>query len=215
MSFDIARTSTLEAVASDDEQFLAADLQKRVDDAVQQAEAQAEVAEAARAHEAAAANLAGLRKAERVLNEHAKRLREEVSEISQAALEAIVAAAASSKRMETVSVKETIVKEAQLRLANRGIERVVEHLIPVARLSALRSEAHALEARARSIERNAQERAEKLLVQLRDAVTEEVVLPVDLSKGVVGAMLARAAGLKRCAVQISEEADAIERNTAR
>ena len=57
----------------------------------------------------------------------------------------------------------------------------------------------------------AQERAEKLLEQLRDAVSEEVVLPVDLSKGVAGALLGQAAEFKRRAVQLSENADAIER----
>ena len=38
-----------------------------------------------------------------------------------------------------------------------------------------------------------------------------MVLPVDLSKGVAGALLARAAGLKRLAVQISDNADRIQR----
>jgi len=49
-----------------------------------------------------------------------------------------------------------------------------------------------------------------VLQQLRGAVSQEMVLPVDMSKGVAGALLARAAGLKRCAVQISENADRIE-----
>jgi len=66
-------------------------------------------------------------------------------------------------------------------------------------------------ARARALDRIAQERAEKVLQQLRGAVTEEVVLPVDMSKGVAGALLARAASLKRCAVQISENADKMQR----
>ena len=50
-----------------------------------------------------------------------------------------------------------------------------------------------------------------MLEQLRGAVSEEMVLPVDMSKGVAGALLARAAGLKRLAVQVSENADRIER----
>src|SRR5690242_20910991 len=41
------------------------------------------------------------------------------------------------------------------------------------------------------------------------SVNEEMVLPVDMSKGVAGALLARAAGLKRLAVQVSENADRI------
>jgi hypothetical protein len=57
----------------------------------------------------------------------------------------------------------------------------------------------------------AQDRAEKLLARMRDAVTDEMVLPVDLSKGVVGALLTQADGLKRRAIQISETADEMER----
>ena len=52
---------------------------------------------------------------------------------------------------------------------------------------------------------------EKVLQQIRGAVSEEMVLPVDMSKGVAGALLARAAGLKRLAVQVSNNADRIER----
>ena len=48
--------------------------------------------------------------------------------------------------------------------------------------------------------------------KLLQLVTDEMVLPVDLSKGVVGALLAQADGLKRRAVQISESADEFERS---
>ena len=65
--------------------------------------------------------------------------------------------------------------------------------------------------RARALEQVAQERAEKLLGQLRDAVSEEVILPVDLSKGVAGALLAQASEYKRRAVQLSEHADGLEK----
>ena len=55
-----------------------------------------------------------------------------------------------------------------------------------------------------------------MLGQLRDAVSEEIVLPVDLSKGVAGALLAHAGGLKKLAVQQAENADRIEKSyTAR
>jgi len=37
-----------------------------------------------------------------------------------------------------------------------------------------------------------------------------VVLPVDMSKGVVGALLAHALGLKKYARQLSDDADQIE-----
>jgi hypothetical protein len=60
------------------------------------------------------------------------------------------------------------------------------------------------------IEQIAQERAEKLLGQLRHAVTEEVVLPVDLSKGVAGGLIAHATDLKRRAIEASANADRLE-----
>ena len=53
MSFYLAETPTLEAVATEDEQVLAQDLEARVAEAVQQAESLAAVAEAAEAQKAA------------------------------------------------------------------------------------------------------------------------------------------------------------------
>ena len=97
--------------------------------------------------------------------------------------------------------------EHQIRYAGRAIERVAEHLIPLAQIPNLREEAHALEARARALEGIAQERAEKLLGQIREAVSGEIVLPVDLSKGVSGALLARAKEMRGRAVQLAREAD--------
>ena len=101
--------------------------------------------------------------------------------------------------------------ENRSRQATRAIERLVERLLPCAQLVRLREESHAAITRARALEGIAQERAEKLLEQLRDAVSEEVVLPVDLSKGVAGALLAQASELKRQALQLSENADSIEK----
>jgi hypothetical protein len=122
-----------------------------------------------------------------------------------------VAAAASGKKLEFKKLDELAAGEAQIRTLGQAIERLAEHLIPRAQIASLREESHALEARARALEGIAQERAEKVLEQLRGAVSEEMVLPVDLSKGVAGALLARAAGLKRLAVQVSDNADRIER----
>jgi hypothetical protein len=76
-------------------------------------------------------------------------------------------------------------------------------LIPGRRSPACGKKRTPWRARARALERIAQERAEKVLKQLRGAVSEEMVLPVDMSKGVAGALLSRAAGLKRLAVQVS------------
>ena len=211
MSFFLAETPTLEAVATEDEQLLAQDLKTRVEEAVQQAEGQPEVAEAADAERTARNRLDRLRAAERALSRQAKESRERIAELAEKVLEILVEAAASGKKLEFKKLDEMAAGEAQIRTLGQAIARLAEHLIPMAQVTGLREEAHALEARARALERIAQERAEKVLEQLRGAVSEEMVLPVDLSKGVAGALLARSAGLKRCAVQISENAERMER----
>ena len=215
MGFDIVRTPTLQAVVTEDEQRLADDLQKRVDEAVSQADAQPEVAEAAAAQRVAGERLAGLQKAERILNQFAKQSREQMAAMSQTALETIVESAMSGGKPDFVKLKDLVAVENQNRYANRAIERVVEHLIPLAQVTRLREESQALIAKARALERIAQERAEKVLGRLREAVTEEVVLPVDMSKGVVGALLAQSGGLKKYALRLTEDADQIERAYSR
>ena len=211
MSFYLAETPTLEAVATQDERALAQDLQARVAEALQQAESQAPVSEAARAQQVAQDRLDRLRVAERALIGHAKAARERIADLSEKALENLVDAAASGKKLEFKRVDDVAAGEGQIRALGHALERLTEHLIPRAQIASLREEAHALEAKARALEGIAQERAEKVLEQLRGAVSEEMVLPVDMSKGVAGALLARAAGHKRLAVQVSENADRIER----
>jgi hypothetical protein len=212
MSFYLVETPTLEAVATEDEGVLAQDLEARVAEAVQQAESQAPVSEAASAQQHAQDRLERLRAAERALNRHAKEARERVVELSEKALENLVEAAASGKKLEFKKLDELAAGEAQIRTLGLAIERLAAHLIPRAQIASLREEAHGLEARARALEQIAQQRAQKVLEQLRGAVSEEMVLPVDMSKGVAGALLARAAGLKRLAVQVSENADRTERS---
>jgi hypothetical protein len=212
MSFYLAETPTLEAVATEDEGVLAQDLEARVAEAVQQCESQASVSEAASAQQHAQDRLERLRTAERALNRHAKESRDRIAELSEKALENLVEAAASGKKLEFKKLDEVAAGEAQIRSLGQAIERLAEHLIPRAQIASLREEAHGLEARARALEQIAQQRAQKVLEQLRGAVSEEMVLPVDMSKGVAGALLARAAGLKRLAIQVSENADRIERS---
>jgi hypothetical protein len=214
MSFDLARTPTLQAVATQDEQMLAQDLQTRADESVAQAAAEPEVVEALEAHRAAQERLNRLRRAERLLTQSAKESREQMDAVSQTVLDLLIESAASGGKPEFKKLKELGAIEDQYRFSSRAIQRIVERLIPRAHIEALREESHALEAQARAIELLAQDRAEKVLAQLRDAVTEEVVLPVDLSKGVAGVLLSRAATLKRQAVQISENADQMERSYA-
>jgi hypothetical protein len=212
MGFDIVRTPTLQAVATEDESRLADDLQKRLDESISQAEAQPEVVQAMEAQRAAEERLGRLQKAERVLNRWAKESREQTAVIGEAALENIVESAAGGGRPDSGKLRDLAALENQNRYTLRAIQRVVEHWIPLAQIARLREESHALSIRARTVERIAQERAEKVLGQLRDAVNEEVVLPVDMSKGVAGALLAHAGGLKRHALQLADNADQIEKS---
>src|SRR5579864_2948968 len=106
MSFYLEDTPTLEAVATEDEQALRQDLEGRVAEAVQQAESQAPVCEAAKAQQEAQDRLERLRAAERALSRHAKESRERVSETSGKALENLVEAAASGKKLEFKKLEE-------------------------------------------------------------------------------------------------------------
>jgi hypothetical protein len=211
MSFDISKTPTLQAIATENEQQLADDLQQRVDAGLRQAEEQPEVIEATEAQSLADAHLAKLQKAERALSQFAKEMGDKISAFRAAALDGIIESAATGSKLDFKALTELSTIETRSRYASRAIERLVEQRIPVALIARLRGESHAALAKARAIERIAQERAEKLLGQLRDAVSEEVVLPVDMSKGVSGALLAYAARYKNHAIQISENADQLER----
>jgi hypothetical protein len=212
MSFDLARTPTLEAVATEDPHVLSQDLQARVEESISQAAAQPDVAAAAEAQRAAEERLNRLQKAERVLSQFARQSRDRISAIIETALDAIVESAVSNGEPDFKKLKELAATETQSRYASRAIERLVEHMLPLAQIARLREESHALMTKAKVVERLAHERAERVLEQLRGAVTEEMILPVDMSKGVAGALLAHAAGLKRRAIQISESADQIERS---
>jgi len=211
MSFDIARTPTLQAVATGDEHRLVEDLQQRVEAAARLAEELPEVRAAAEAQNRAEEHLAQLQRAERALNLFARDAGEKLGALRESALDSIIRSAANGEKLDFKSLTEVATLENRSRQATRAIERLVERLLPCAQLVRLREESHAAMTRARALEGIAQERAEKLLVQLRDAVSEEVVLPVDLSKGVAGALLAQASEFKRLAVQLSENADSIEK----
>ena len=215
MSFDIARTPTLHAVASGDEHQLVADLQQRVEAAARQAEEMPAVVEAAEGQRQAEQHLAKLQKAERALNQFAKETGEKLAVMRETALDAVIQSAANADKLDFKALSELTTLENRSRQASRAIERLVERLLPLAQWVRLREESHAAITRARALEGIAQERAEKVLDQLRDAVSEEMVLPVDLSKGVSGALLAQAVELKNRALQLSSNADSIERSLGR
>src|SRR5579872_2714697 len=212
MSFDISQTPTLEAVANGDERALAEDLLKRADEAILSVESLDDVMAASHAQRLAEERLGGLRRAERSLAQFTKASREQTRAASQAALDVVIESSMAGDKLDFKKLGSVTVLENQTQFAVRAIERLVEHLIPLAHIASLRDESHALMTRARAVERLAQERAEKILGQVRDAVTEEMVLPIDLSKGVSGSLIAHAGGLKRRAIQISATADQLERS---
>jgi hypothetical protein len=213
--FHITETPTLHFVATEDEQRLSQDLQARLEESLRQAEEQPEVIAAVEANRAADDRLQQLKKAERTLNRYARESTIEMAGAADQALGSIIESAAAGKP-EFTQLGDLTGIETRSRYTGRALERLVEHLIPLQQIAQLREDSHELLTRARAIEAIAQKRAERVLGQLRDAVSDEIVLPVDLSKGVAGALLAHAGGLKKLAVQQAENADRIERSyTAR
>ena len=126
MSFDIVQTPTLQAVATQDEKQLADHLQKRVDEAISQAEAQPGVERAIAAHGTAGEHLKKLQKAERVLNAYAKASREQMTGSGPAVLDAIVESAAAGGKPDFKKLDELTALEHQNAFASRAIQRVIE-----------------------------------------------------------------------------------------
>jgi hypothetical protein len=212
--FHITETPTLHFVATEDEQRLSQDLQARLDESLRQAEERPEVVAAAEAHHAAGERLEKLKKAERGLHQYARQSSAEMAGIAENALDKIIHSAAKGAP-DFGDLAEWSAVEMRNRHTGRALERLVEHLIPLAQIAQLRADSHELLTRARAVESIAQERAERVLGQIREAVSEEIVLPVDMSKGVAGALLAHASALKKLAVQQSENADQIEKSYTR
>jgi hypothetical protein len=210
--FDITQTPTLQAVAAADEQVLAEDLKKRLEEALDQAVKDPEVASAAAEYQAAESALRALQGAARGLNVHVKELREQVAAASAKALDKLIqSATVAGSKLDYAKLADLAALEQREKLAAKAIERLIEHLTPLALVARLRAEAHAHAVRARAIEGAAQQRAERVLSQLRDAVSDEIVLPVDFSKGVSGALMSNAAELKRLAREAAENAARIEK----
>lgn len=207
----MTQTPTLQAVAQEDELQLLEDLQQRVDAAVAQVDVQENVMAAHAEYGKTEQQLQKLRKAERELHVYARRLAEKIAVVRESALDALIQSAGEGVRPETKPLSELAAYESRARHLSQAIERLVEERIPLAQIHARREESHAILTKVKAFEALAQERAEKLLGQLREAVTEEVVLPVDLSKGVSGALLHQAAEYKQRAVQLAASADELER----
>jgi len=208
---NIIETPTLHFVASEDEQRLSQDLQERLEESLRLAGEQPEVIAAAEASCGGGERLQELKKAERALHQYARESSAEMARVAEGALDTIIHSAATGEP-DFAKAGDLAAIETRHRHAGRALERLVEHLIPMAQIAQLRGDSHELMTRTRAIEKIAQARAERLLGQLQEAVSEEIVLPVDLSKGVAGALLAHASGLKKLAIQQSENADRIEKS---
>jgi hypothetical protein len=209
MNFDLVDTPTLQAVATADERVLVQDLEKRVEEAFEQADKQPEVAESAGLLKTAEGQLASLQTAARTLNQEAKALNKEIAAATEGALDGLIQSAAQG-RPDFEKSRDVAALEHKNRLASRALERLVEHLTPLAQIAQLRAESQALATRGRALEHIAHERAEKVLSQIWEAVSEEMVLPVDMSKGVAGALLIRAGEMRRRSVEVSANADRLE-----
>ncbi len=209
--FHITETPTLHFVSTGDEQRLSQDLQARLDESLRQAEEQPEVAAAVEATRGATERLMRYQSAEKTLHQYAREAGIEMAAETEKGLGAVIDSAAAGTP-EFTKLKDLAAVEMRSRYTGRALEKLVEHWIPLAQVAQLRADSHELMTRARALEKVAQERAERLLGQLRDAVSEEIVLPVDLSKGVAGALLAHAAELKKVAVRQAENADLIEKS---
>jgi hypothetical protein len=212
MSIDLSQTPTLQAVATADEQSLIADLEQRIETSSRQAASLPEVLKAEENERAAAERLAKLTRAERGLNALAKEITERMAQMRDGVLDGLIESAADEAKVDYKPLSELIALEHRARYLSRAIERLVEYLLPLARVTHLREQSHAAMVQAKALEQVAHERAEKLLHQLREAVSEEVVLPVDMSKGVSGALIAQAAEYRRRALTISENADKLEKS---
>jgi len=211
MSFDIAQTPMLQAVAVEDQSQLVADLQQRVDAAVAQAELQEQVLAAVEVSAQSQQHLQKLRTAERALHSYARQIAEKTAATRETALDALIEAMSEGAKPEPKPLGELTAFEGRGRHVSQAIERLVEQRIPLAQIRALREESHAIMTKVKALEAVAHERAEKLLTHLREAVSEEVVLPVDLSKGVSGALLHHANEYKQRALQLAANADELER----
>src|SRR5262249_52535960 len=136
MSFDIAVTATLQAVAVPDEELLAKSLQARVQEAIASAERKPDVVDATDAQHSAAERVARLRKAERSLSHYAKDTREQTALATESAMDAIIdSAAVSNERPDFKKLQALSILENHGRYAGRAIERIVEHLLPTAEIA--------------------------------------------------------------------------------
>lgn len=211
MNFDIVHTPTVQATAAGDEKQLVQDLQEHADAAAREAETRPDVAAAFESQKQAQERLERLRRAERGLHQYARELAAKLASKRAVALDHLIHAFGEGEKADTKSLSELAAWETRNRQVSQAIERLVEHILPAAQLNALREESHAVMTKVKALQQMAQERAEKLLDHLRDAVSEEVMLPVDLSKGVSGALLHQAEEYKHYALQLSESADRLEK----
>ena len=121
MSIDLAQTPTIQAVATDDERSLVADLEERVEVSVRQAASQPEVIAAEENERAAAQRLAKLTRAERALNGHAREIAERTAGVREGTLDALIESAGGSEKLDFKPLTELIALEHRARYLSRAL----------------------------------------------------------------------------------------------
>ena len=137
--FHITDTPTLHFVAIEDEERLSEDLQARFEEALRLADERAEVMAAAEATRVEEQRVEELKKSERGLHLYARESSAEVARVAGSALDAIIYSSASGEP-DFTKAGELAVLETRNRHAGRALERLVEHLIPLAQIVQLRAD---------------------------------------------------------------------------
>src|SRR2546430_2513885 len=143
MSFDIAQTPTLQAVAPLDQHPPVQAVQPRAGGAVPEAGEKGGAGATAGAQRPARPALGRRQKAERALSQYTNETGRKLTVVRDAALDAIIQSAASGDKPDFKTLSELATLENRSRQASRAIERLVERLIPFAQLVRLREESHA------------------------------------------------------------------------
>ena len=140
MSFDIAQNADARSGRDADEQVLAEDLQKRVAEALSDAEKQPEVVVAAEAQQAAAERLENCAsRAARSESVCEGRARTAARGASDATVDVLIESAAEKSKPEfRKTVRAVAAIENQNRYASRALEQIAEHRIPLAQMVTLR-----------------------------------------------------------------------------
>jgi hypothetical protein len=168
-------------------------LETKVRGLVEEARAAADVAQARRVHEAAAARREKLKLANRELTVRAKTMLEESRKSGNRVDEALI-----EGQPVTAAQLDTHVRlEAEHRAVLRACERVVERLLPMAEIEAMEAQAGEYFAHAHELRRIADERMKVTARLLADAAEHEGEIAFDPRNTVSGLLTVEADEMER------------------